>query len=91
MLILAKIAIIKLGLRVVRGVDWNWKDQDGGEGHVGTVAEIGGTGQSSQPSGVVVVLWDSGIRCNYRVGFDGADDLRVLDNAPIGKPTIMFW
>jgi len=29
-------------------------------------------------------VWDSGIRCNYRAGFDGADDLKVLDNAPAG-------
>ena len=30
-----------LGLRVVRGPDWRWEDQDGGEGCVGTVAELG--------------------------------------------------
>jgi len=33
----------------------------------------------------VVVVWDSGVRANYRVGFDGKDDLRVLDSAPAGK------
>lgn len=26
-----------LGLRVVRGPDWCWGDQDGGEGYMGTV------------------------------------------------------
>lgn len=25
---------------MVRGPDWQWKDQDGGEGHVGTVVRI---------------------------------------------------
>ena len=25
------------GVRVVRGPNWKWGDQDGGEGHVGTV------------------------------------------------------
>ena len=25
------------GCRVVRGPDWKWGNQDGGEGHVGTV------------------------------------------------------
>ena len=30
-----------VGLRVVRGPDWEWGDQDGGEGHVGTVVEVG--------------------------------------------------
>ena len=28
------------GLRVVRGPDWTWGDQDGGEGHVGTVVAV---------------------------------------------------
>ena len=34
-------ALIKLFLmcRVVRGPDWKWGKQDGGEGHVGTVRE----------------------------------------------------
>lgn len=30
------------GLRVVRGPDWKWGDQDGGEGCVGTVVAKGG-------------------------------------------------
>lgn len=30
-----------VGLRVVRGPDWKWGNQDDGEGHVGTVVEIG--------------------------------------------------
>ena len=30
-----------VGLRVVRGPNWSWGDQDGGEGHVGTVVEVG--------------------------------------------------
>ncbi|XP_064610755.1 E3 ubiquitin-protein ligase MIB2-like [Liolophura sinensis] len=75
------------GLRVVRGPDWKWANQDGGEGHVGTVIRTGG------PMGmlgllladkVVDVLWDSGSRNTYRVGAEGEFDLRVLDNAPIG-------
>ena len=43
-----------LGLRVVRGPDWEWGDQDGGEGFVGTVAgleEGGGAGRASTGSG----------------------------------------
>jgi len=78
-------AAIKCGLRVVRGVDWEWDNQDGGEGHVGTVVDVGGKGNSKNPSQTVVVVWDSGVRANYRVGFDGKDDLRVLDSAPAGK------
>ncbi|KAL7287477.1 hypothetical protein TKK_0018577 [Trichogramma kaykai] len=33
--------MLEVGLRVVRGKDWRWADQDGGEGHAGTVVEIG--------------------------------------------------
>ena len=32
---------LEVGLRVVRGPDWKWGAQDDGEGHVGTVVEIG--------------------------------------------------
>jgi len=35
---------IELGLRCVRGPDWKWGNQDDGEGHVGTVVEIGKPG-----------------------------------------------
>jgi len=77
---------IAVGLRVVRGDDWQWEDQDGGEGFVGTVVEVGGQGGSMNPDNTVVVVWDTGVRSNYRAGYDGKDDLRVLDNAPAGSP-----
>uniref|UniRef100_T1JDF9 RING-type E3 ubiquitin transferase n=1 Tax=Strigamia maritima TaxID=126957 RepID=T1JDF9_STRMM len=77
-------ADIEVGLRVVRGSDWKWGNQDDGEGHVGTVVEIGKPGSSTSPDKTVVVQWDSGSRTNYRVGYQGAYDLRILDNAPIG-------
>jgi E3 ubiquitin-protein ligase mind-bomb len=35
-----------VGLRVVRGPDWGWDTQDGGEGCVGTVIEIIGNTQN---------------------------------------------
>ena len=68
------------GLRVVRGPDWEWGEQDGGEGHVGTVAivEEGSNGKA------VVVQWDMGNRCNYRCGLEDKYDLRVLDTAAAG-------
>jgi len=68
-----------VGLRVVRGPDWSWGDQDGGDGHVGTVVEVGQDGRS------VVVQWDCGNRCRYRCGEEGKYDLRVLDSAPAGE------
>ncbi|KAL5015310.1 hypothetical protein ScPMuIL_009580 [Solemya velum] len=82
---------MEVGLRVVRGPDWKWGNQDEGEGHVGTVVEIGRQGSDTSPDKTVVVQWDSGSRTNYRVGYQDAFDLRVFDNAPIGvkHPIIM--
>jgi E3 ubiquitin-protein ligase mind-bomb len=65
-------------------MDWRWGEQDGGEGHVGTIVEVGGQGSSKVQEGSVVVVWDSGYVANYRAGFHGRDDLRVFDNAPAG-------
>ena len=65
-----------VGARVVRGFDWKWGKQDGGEGHVGTVRNF------ESPEEVVVV-WDNGTAANYRCA--GAYDLRILDSAPTGK------
>lgn len=75
---------MEVGLRVVRGPDWKWQNQDSGEGHVGTVVEIGKPGSTTSPDKTVVVQWDSGSKTNYRVGYQGAYDLRVVDNAPVG-------
>ena len=65
-----------LGLRVVRGPDWEWGDQDGGKGFVGTVAGL--------EEGGVIVQWDMGQKCRYRCGRDNKFDLRVLDSGPSG-------
>ena len=69
-----------IGLRVVRGPDWEWGDQDGGEGFVGTVAGL------EEGGGGVIVQWDMGQRCRYRCGRDNKFDLRILDSGPSGKP-----
>ena len=82
---------VLVGVRVVRGPDWTWGEQDGGEGHVGTVVEVlkaedrsagavGGRGPC-----VVTVQWDCGNRCRYRCGVGDRYDLRVLDSAPAGE------
>ncbi|XP_015108850.1 E3 ubiquitin-protein ligase MIB2 [Diachasma alloeum] len=89
--------MLEVGLRVVRGHDWKWKDQDGGEGHAGTVVEIGkpplapvnGTTTASNsadktPDKTVIVQWDHGSRSNYRIGYQGYYDLLVFDNAAAG-------
>ncbi|XP_068753853.1 E3 ubiquitin-protein ligase MIB2-like [Montipora capricornis] len=75
---------MEAGCRVVRGPDWKWDNQDGGEGHVGTVVVVGKSGSVSSPDKTVVVQWDGGTKTNYRCGFQGAFDLCLLDNGPIG-------
>ena len=74
-----------LGVRVVRGPDWEWNDQDGGEGSVGTVFQIGSDTKSPITEPVVLVQWDCGIKANYRAGMDGKYDLRILDTANGGN------
>ena len=69
----------RLGLRVVRGPDWCWGDQDGGEGCVGTVVEVEEEGKSA------VVQWDAGTKERYRCGDENKFDLRVFDAAPTGE------
>lgn len=78
---------MEVGLRVVRGPDWCWQDQDGGEGHVGTVIAVG-TGENNIPNQTAVVQWDLGFQANYRVGFKGHYDLRVFDSSPAGKSRV---
>ncbi|OCT72647.1 uncharacterized protein LOC100158387 isoform X2 [Xenopus laevis] len=75
---------MQVGMRVVRGVDWKWSNQDNGEGSMGTVVEIGRQGSPTTPDKTVVVQWDHGTRTNYRTGFQGAYDLLLYDNAQTG-------
>ncbi|XP_040181758.1 E3 ubiquitin-protein ligase MIB2 isoform X4 [Rana temporaria] len=77
-------AAMQLGMRVVRGVDWKWVNQDNGEGSLGTVVEIGRQGSPTTPDKTVVVQWDHGTRTNYRTGFQGSYDLLLYDNAQTG-------
>ena len=83
-----------VGLRVVRGPDWKWGDQDGGEGHAGTVIKIKTKSSGAVPilaSNLaeiniyeakmvtqITVLWDSGFKGKYRGGPKGSYDLRVI-------------
>ena len=65
-----------VGYRVVRGPDWQWGKQDGGDGHVGTVRNF-------ENEGEVLVLWDNGTAANYRCSTHS--DVRILDSAPAGE------
>ena len=90
---------LEVGLRVVRGPDWESGDQDGGEGHVGTVVEVpmrpasgqqdDSDWQSQSECRSVIVQWDYGKRFKYRCGVEQKYDLRVLDNAPVGMETYL--
>jgi len=64
-----------VGARVIRGPDWKHGNQDGGEGHLGTLRKY----KSSEE---VIVVWDNGKADTYRYG--SAHDLRILDSAPAG-------
>ncbi|KAK3088128.1 hypothetical protein FSP39_015105 [Pinctada imbricata] len=68
---------MSVGLRVVRGPDWNLGNKDQGEGHVGTVVKDNGN-ETFQ------VVWDMGEQTTCRGGKDGKSDLIILDNAPAG-------
>ncbi|KAG7400472.1 RING finger and SPRY domain-containing protein 1 [Phytophthora boehmeriae] len=64
---------LKVGCKVIRGPNWKWRDQDGGEGSVGTVEGV------SPWSGVdgegMSVRWPNDSLYTYRWGADGNFDL----------------
>ncbi|XP_061192849.1 uncharacterized protein LOC133201061 [Saccostrea echinata] len=64
--------LIAPGCLVTRGPDWEWGDQDGGEGSVGTVYRVRKTGR-------VHVRWSNGEKCDYRFGQHGKFDIFVCD------------
>lgn len=66
-------ALMKIGTRVVRGVDWKWGEQDGtppGEGRV--IGELG-------EDGWIRVQWDNGATNSYRMGKEGKYDLKLAE------------
>ncbi|XP_060736192.1 E3 ubiquitin-protein ligase HECTD1 isoform X6 [Tachysurus vachellii] len=58
------------GARVVRGIDWKWRDQDGNPSGEGTV-----TGEAH--NGWIDVTWDAGGSNSYRMGAEGKFDLKL--------------
>eukprot|EP00931_Biecheleriopsis_adriatica_P074669 TRINITY_DN4867_c0_g1_i1.p1 TRINITY_DN4867_c0_g1~~TRINITY_DN4867_c0_g1_i1.p1 ORF type:complete len:575 (+),score=120.56 TRINITY_DN4867_c0_g1_i1:59-1783(+) len=55
---------INLGIRVVRGADWTWGEEDGGSGHVGIILSYDGKKMTCQ------VLWEKSCQAHshYRYG-----------------------
>ena len=60
----------EVGTRCVRGPDWQWGDQDGGPGHVGTIILLGHSSNPGCLPGTVMMLWDNGTVQNYRAGME---------------------
>ena len=61
------------GARVVRGLDWKWRDQDGPGG--GPPGE--GTITGDIHNGWIDVAWDHGAANSYRMGAEGKYDLKL--------------
>ena len=63
------------GAKVVRGPDWKWENQDGGEGKEGVVIDI--RNWKHVPSSCVLVSWNYAKKGMYRVGFEGKVGLSI--------------
>ena len=59
-----------VGARVVRGLDWKWRDQDGNPPGEGTIT-------SEWHNGWIDVTWDQGGSNSYRMGAEGKYDLKL--------------
>lgn len=68
-----------VGAKVVRGVDWKWRDQDGNPPGVGVV-----TGELR--NGWIEVQWEHGGANSYRMGAEGKYDLQLADEQPTPPP-----
>merc|ERR1711884_205379 len=70
------------GARVVRGIDWKWRDQDNpsGSGGVGSV-----TGELH--NGWIDVTWDHGGSNSYRMGAEGKFDIKLAPGYEPGAAT----
>ncbi|KAG7252824.1 hypothetical protein CRUP_007697, partial [Coryphaenoides rupestris] len=74
-------ALMKIGTRVMRGLDWKWGDQDGPAPGLGRV--IGELGED----GWIRVQWDTSSTNSYRMGKEGKYDLKLAEPAPAAQPS----
>lgn len=70
--------LISLGCLVTRGPDWQYGDQDGGAGNIGSVFQVA-------ENGMVQVRWQRGQK-QYRFGYEGKMDLEICD--PFSKESV---
>ncbi|KAK7473301.1 hypothetical protein BaRGS_00035433, partial [Batillaria attramentaria] len=66
------------GATVTRGRDWNWGDQDGGQGSEGEVKGYQNMAPDSSRN-LVIVDWSNGTSNYYRLGFQGQVDLTCVE------------
>ena len=68
---------MEIGTKVVRGNDWTWEDQDGGDGEEGEII------REKTEDGWVKVYWFSSEQCYwYRMGHDDKYDLNWAGTVP---------
>ena len=67
------------GSKVVRGNDWQWGDQDGGQGSEGEVKGHASALQAESARSKVRVEWPGGVTNSYRLGFHGNVDLLCVE------------
>ena len=72
---------IVVGAKVVRGLDWKWRDQDGPNGVAGE-----GTVTGELHNGWIDVTWDYGGSNSYRKGAEGKFDLKL---SPAYEPDVV--
>ena len=77
------------GARVIRGVDLQREDQDGGNGRRGKVTEIQDWSAAS-PRSAAYIIWDTGAKNLYRVGFEGQADLKVSNKKFLFGPCFVI-
>ncbi|XP_045543165.1 E3 ubiquitin-protein ligase HERC2 isoform X2 [Salmo salar] len=73
-------AMMKIGTRVMRGLDWKWGDQDGPAPGLGRV--IGELGED----GWIRIQWDTSSTNSYRMGKEGKYDLKLSEPPPASQP-----
>lgn len=71
---------IVVNLRVARGPDWNWGDEDGGQGNTGVVLSFDKAKQVAQ------VLWEGGrAHKHYRFGHQSDLVISTGANSALGR------
>ena len=66
------------GSKVVRGKNWQWNDQDGGQGSEGEVKGYENTSSGSSRNRVLVE-WPHGVAISYRLGLHGNVDIMCVE------------